>query len=151
MNDKPDGYRSFVLTAQNVIRHWTLLEPHIDRALEHGVGELTSFDICKLALNDQAQIWATVDHNEKLSCVTVTKIIVTQNTKHLHIVCLTSVDNTVRNMKDQFHNLEDFAKHNGCKSLQVWGRKGWERKLKPLKSRSGNSFKTLYYVFDQEL
>ena len=151
MNDTASKHRSFVLNPQNVIRYWTLLGPHIDKALAHGTGELTSFDICKLAVNEQAQIWATVDQDEKLSCVTVTKIIVTKNTKHLHIVCLTSVGSTVSKMRDQFHNLEDFAKQNGCKSLQVWGRKGWERKLKSFKSRSGNTFKTLYYVFDQEI
>ena len=151
MDLRTSDYRSFILSPDNILKFWNLIEPQISRAAAYGDGELTPTDICRLALNNLAQIWATVDDNEELCCVTVTQIMNTENKKHLQIVSLTVVKGTVKQMQDQFHTLEDYAKQQGCSSLRAWGRKGWERKLKSLKSRANNPWRKLYYVYDQEI
>ncbi|UAW59273.1 putative acyltransferase [Roseobacter phage CRP-738] len=151
MTEETSEFRSFVLTHQNVLKYWPTLEPHIQKALDYGAGEYSTFDIFKQAIDNLMQIWVTVDKDDKLGCVTVTQVSVYPDYKALQILCLTAVNQTVTNMRDQFHCLEDFAKQNGCSSLRVWGRKGWQRKLRSLKSRQGNEFKTQYYVYSQEI
>lgn len=151
MDLRTSDYRSFILSPENILKFWNIIEPQISKAAVHGDGELTPTDICRLALNNLAQIWATVDADEELCCVTVTQIMNTENRKHLQIVSLTVVKGTVKQMQGEFHTLEDYAKQQGCSSLRVWGRKGWERKLKSLKSRANNPWRKLYYVFDQEI
>jgi hypothetical protein len=34
-------------------------------------------------------------------------------------------------LPDILQALKDHARHNGCSSVEVFGRKGWERVLKP--------------------
>lgn len=148
---KPSEFRSFILTPKDVLKHWPILEPQIQKSLDHGEGEYSTFDIFKKAIDNLMQIWATVDKDNELTCVTVTQVSVYPDYKSLQILCLTVINQTVKNMKDQFYCLEDFAKQNGCISLRVWGRKGWERKLRTLKSKQGNEFKTRYYVYSQEI
>lgn len=144
-------FRSFILTPKDILKHWPILEPQIQKSLDHGEGEYSTFDIFKKSIDNLMQIWATVDKDNELSCVTVTQVSVYPDYKSLQILCLTVINQTVKNMKDQFYCLEDFAKQNGCSSLRVWGRKGWERKLRALKSKQGNEFKTRYYVYSQEI
>lgn len=151
MTDETLEFRSALLTPPQVLEYWPTLEPHISKSLAVGVGELTAFDICNQALNGLVQIWVTLDSNNTLGCVTVTRTLQHPSSKHLQIVCLTAVNHTVKQMADQFHTLEAYAKQQGCQSLQVWGRKGWQRKLRAFRSIEGHSFKPLYYVFDQEI
>lgn len=151
MTEETYTFRSFILTPQNILKYWPVLEPAIAKALLHGEGEYSTYDIFKKATDNLMQVWVTVDQFDKLGCVTVTQVSVYPDYKALHILCLTTVNHTVIQMKDQFRHLEDFAKKQGCSSLTVWGRKGWERKLRFLKSRQGKPFKTLYYVYSQEI
>jgi hypothetical protein len=151
MTDETLEFRSALLTPPQVLEYWPKLEPSIVKALAVGVGEMTSFDVCSQAINGFMQIWVTLDSHNDLGCVTVTRTIQHPGSKHLQIVCLTAVNHSVNQMADQFHTLETYAKQNGCQSLQVWGRKGWQRKLRAFRSIKGHPFKTQYYVFDQEL
>jgi|TARA_B100001094_G_scaffold64951_1_gene60958 hypothetical protein len=144
-------FRSGIISPQEVLKLWPTLEPQIQKSLDHGEGEYSTFDIFRKALDNLMQIWVTVGADNELNCVTVTQVSVYPEYKSLQILCLTVINQTVNDMKDQFHCLEDFAKQNGCSSLRVWGRKGWERKLRSLKSKQGNEFKTRYYVYSQEI
>lgn len=151
MTDETSEFRSALLTPPQVLEYWPTLEPHIVKALAVGVGEMTPFDICSQAMNSLMQVWVTLDSQNNLGCVTVTRTLQYPSSKHLQIVCLTAVHHSVNQMADQFHTLETYAKQNGCQSLQVWGRKGWQRKLRAFRSIEGHPFKTQYLVFDQEL
>lgn len=151
MTEETNEFRTVLLTPRQVLSYWNSLEGPIEKALAVGVGEMTSFDVCNQAINGHLQVWVTLDSHSDLCCVSVTRVVTYPSTRHLQIVCLTIVKRTASELKGQFHTFERFAKSQGCQSLQVWGRKGWQRKLKSLPSIEGNKFKTLYYVFDQEI
>ena len=151
MADETEAFRSVRLSPENVLRLWPTLEPMIAKALEHGIDELTTFEICKQALGNSIQVWVTLDDLDQIICATTTRFLVYPNTKSLQIITCTGNGRQWKEFYEQHRAVEDFAKANGCSHIQVWGRKGWLRKLKKLTSRAGHSYEPLYYVFNMEI
>lgn len=115
----------------NVENYWTTVAPWIAQAIG---GEDPAEDLAIVkykACNNIAQIWlGKTPKEEKLDLVFVTEGMVLEEIPTLVIRWLTAAD------LDQcfldFGLVERWALHNGYKRIQVWGRRGWERKLKPL-------------------
>jgi hypothetical protein len=151
MTDETTEFQSVMLSPQEVLRLWPTIEQDVAKALVHGIDELTPFDICRQALDGKIQVWLTVDTDKNIVCTTTTRFLSYPGTKALQIITCTG---TGRRWEEFFHQhraVEDFAKAQGCTSIQVWGRKGWSRRLNRLSSRAGNSYETLYYVFNMEI
>jgi hypothetical protein len=151
MTENSTEFRSVLLSPKEVLRLWPTLEPEITKALEHGIDELTAFDVCRQALDNKIQVWATIDQDNKIVCTTTTRILPYESTKVLQIITCTGSGRQWKEFYEQHRAVEDFAKANGCSSVQVWGRKGWQRNLQKLTSRSGHKYETLYYVFNMEI
>lgn len=152
MTEETSRFQSVLLTPQNVLKYWHLLEPEIEKALEHGIDELTAFDVCKQALDNKIQVWVAVDKNNEIVCTITTRFLTYPSTKVMQIITCTGSQGRYWDDFCEYHRtLEDYAKANGCSSLQVWGRKGWQRHLTKIKSRSGQDYQTLYYVYNMEI
>lgn len=130
------------LTHEQILEHWDFLAMQIKKAQDKGDGESSPVDLCRKALNNQAQFWCVINE-EGIKNVTVTEIIQYSNFKTLHIITTTG-----ENFEEYSHchkALEDYAKEINAKSIEFWGRKGWLRKLKPM------GYKESYTVMRMEI
>jgi len=112
-----------ILDNDELALKWGELEPKINKALAHSIGESSSYDLFIECLNNNAQCWVHED------AVAITRFINYNKYKQLHIVTTTSNDW----FKDGFECLkvfEEFAKATECRNIALWGRKGWKRVLK---------------------
>lgn len=144
-------YRSSLLKPQDILKKWHILEPHVESALGHSVGEMTSFDIALLAMIEKAHIWLTVDQNDSIASVIVTRFIEQTRRKTMLIqTCGGSVEEWDA-WTAHHDTLIKFAQDNRCSSIQIWGRKGWQRRLRHLTNDTGRSYKHLYQVYNMEI
>tara|TARA_R110001632_G_scaffold80088_3_gene179265 strand:- start:13247 stop:13696 length:450 start_codon:yes stop_codon:yes gene_type:complete len=149
MNDI--NYQPSLLTPKEILEQWSSLKPHVEAALEHSAGEMNTFDLALLALVEKAHIWVCVDKQGDLATVIVTRFIHHTRNK---ILLIQTCGGSVEFWSSWLTNhvlLENFAKRNGCKSIQIWGRRGWERRLRNLTSDTGRSYRHLYQVYDMEI
>ena len=144
-------YRSYLLKPQDILKKWHILEPHVESALDHSIGEMTSFDIALLAMIEKAHIWLTVDQKDSIASVIVTRFIEETRRKTMLIqTCGGSVEGW--DAWTAHHNtLVKFARNNKCSSIQIWGRKGWQRRLRHLTNDTGHSYEPLYHVYNMEI
>lgn len=151
MTDETSEFQSVMLSPQDVLHLWPTIEKDVAKALDHGIDELTTFDICRQALDGKIQVWLTVDQDKNIVCTTTTRFLSYPNAKVMQIITCTGAGRKWVEFFHQHRAVEDFAKANGCSSIQVWGRRGWSRHLPKLKSRAGKSYETLYYVYNMEI
>ena len=149
--NKKSVYQTVLLTPEQILKFWPSLEKPISDSLVHSVNELSSFDVFKLALDDRVHVWLTVDNASKIVCVTTTRFLHYKRKKVMQMLTMTTLGSSIPDMFDQHEKFEEFAKVNSCSSIQAWGRKGWLRRLNPLRSKSGNKYKLQYYVFNMEI
>jgi hypothetical protein len=151
MTEETEKFRTFLLSPVDVPILWHMIEADIAKALSHGIGEMSAFDICKDAINGTVFIWITLNQNNKIVCTTTLRFLTYQSKKTCQIITNTTNGVSLKQIEHDHRLFEDFAKENGCSHLQVWGRKGWQRRLQSLSSRQGNKYETQYYVFDMEI
>lgn len=122
----------YVLVAPlNVEGYWPMVAPWIARAIGADDTEEDLAIIKHKACNNVAQIWLGKTPKEgDIDLVFVTEGMILDNIPTLVIRWLTA--DKVEDCLIDFGLLENWALHSGYKRLQVWGRRGWERKLKPL-------------------
>ena len=120
-----------LIATKNVDLYWDALAPWIGEAV--GVPDpAADLEVIKSkALSGVAQIW--VGKSPKtgvIDIVLVTEGMVLDNIPTLVIRWLTAVD--LNDCMIDFALIENWAHTQGFQRLQVWGRRGWERKLRPL-------------------
>lgn len=143
-------HTSTLLKPEDVLKHWSNLSSHIEKALEHSGGEISLFDVAQAAINGQNHIWVTFSGTE-LTTVIVTRFLEYQRTKMMQIMTCSGLIEDWDGWTEHHRILEDFGKDNGCTAIEIWGRKGWGRRLRHLTSRSGNTYAPLYYVYKMEI
>lgn len=131
-----------MLNHQEILDYWEFLSRKIYAALDTGQGESSPVDICRKALNNQAQIWVIQDE-EGIKNVTVTEILQYSQHKTLHII--TTTGDGWKEYKEEHKELEKYAKDIGAVAIEMWGRKGWLRKLEPM------GYKEAYTVMRMEI
>ena len=144
-------WRTVLLSPNEVLKVWHLIEADIEKALKHGINEITILDMCKQALSNKIFIFITLDRDNKIVCTTTLRFLHYGSVKTCQIITNTTNGIPLKQVEHDHQVFEDFAKQNSCSHMQVWGRKGWQRRLQSLTSRQGNKYKPLYYVFDMEI
>ena len=145
-------YRPSLLKPHEILDKWQILKPHIESANEYSAGEMAPFDMALLAMVEKAHIWLTVDQDDNIASVIVTRFIQQTRRKTMLIQsCGGSIGGWAAWGKQHHDTLVDFAKSNGCDSIQVWGRKGWERRLRHIINDAGHSYELLYHVYNMEI
>jgi hypothetical protein len=104
---------------------WPLAEEYIERSVEHGDGTVTIENHRDAVFNDRRQLWLIWDegHEKKCRAAIVTEII----NGLLHIWALGG--ERMREWLHLHHDLERWARTQGCRGMNIWGRPGWQRAL----------------------
>jgi len=141
------------LTPRDVLEHWKIIKVAIEKSLHHSVGETTSFDIFHWLMNpDYAQCWMVIEKDNNPVNITITKVNKYAQHTSLHIVSTTSINGSRwKNYKAAHHVIEDFARSIKAKRIEMYGRKGWQRNLKQLKGKLGETYTKSYVVMSMFL
>jgi hypothetical protein len=111
---------------------WLLVEKDIKSALAYS-GQLTDSDfVFDTAKEGKFQLWVLWDKNQKKTIdkyfgVVVTEIIKRKFGKVCHIYIMTGRQRT--KWQHLINKVEDFAKQEGCKMMELIARPGWQRVL----------------------
>jgi len=141
-----------LLTPKQVVEHWRTIEPAIASALESSVGESTTYDYLTW-LQDPTyyQCWAVQDE-EIIVNISITKINTYATHKSLHLITTTGINGGKwDSYKTAHHTIEQFARDQGCRRIEMYGRKGWSRILDKLDGSKGEKYTQSYVVHSMEL
>ena len=119
-----------VVSTQNVEAHWPRVSPWILQAIGPEADSSDLEYIKELAKRGIAHIW--IGHRgakEKIEMVLVTETLFYGPKKTLVLRWLSGSD--IQADLEDLGLIEMWAKQNGYTDIEVWGRKGWERWMKP--------------------
>lgn len=128
-----------------VVSAWIVISEYLQRAIDTGQGESSLTDYLRKILNGSAQCWVVLDKDEHIVGVGLTEILQYNQHKTLHIIAF-SGDN-FDEQAQIFPTVVEYAKFNGCKSIEQWGRKGWAKVL----PKYIPEFKEVYTVMRMDL
>ena len=119
-----------VLRPEELAERWNDIRPHIEIAIEHGVGETSSHDMFVGCMNGNYHCWEILIDGKPKN-YGMTRFNNFQQHRQLQIVTCAGED------WDEYGpavlaEVELVAKDYDCKYVTIWGRHGWQRKLKPL-------------------
>lgn len=132
------------LNKEQTIKYWPTISEYLFKVIEHGQGESTLTDYLTKTLVGVAQCWAVVD-NDNIVGVGLTEFLQYSQHKTLHIIAFSG-----SNFEEQskvFPTVEQFARDNGCKAIEQWGRQGWAKIL----PQYVPGFKQAYVVMRKDL
>lgn len=119
------------LSQEELALRWHEVKPYIDRAVEHGIGETSSMDMFKGAMNGVYECWEAID--ELGYTMSFGMVRVNQFEEHSQLQIVTAAgEGWDEYGPEALEYAEEYAKHIGCKYVTVWGRPGWTKKMKPL-------------------
>jgi hypothetical protein len=132
------------LTKEQTIENWPTLSRYLRQVIEYGQGESTLTDYLTKVLINMAQCWAVVEGGTIVG-VGLTEFLQYTQHKTLHIIAFSG-----SNFEEQskvFPTVEQFARDNGCKAIEQWGRQGWAKVL----PQYVPGFKQAYVVMRKDL
>src|SRR5579859_3701051 len=104
---------------------WPRFEPLVRLGLKYGVGRFTAEDVKASIADGRRQLWATVPDGD---CILVTQIDQYPQAKVGHIfLCAGRLPKAWREIL--FH-VTEWLKAEGCRAVELNGRRGWARKLR---------------------
>jgi hypothetical protein len=137
--------QSVLLTPTQALNLWPFIKEPLESALSHGCNETSLTEWVSRVLNYQAQLWLHRPDGERFT-VGLTQFLQYSNYKTLHIVAVGG-NGLLEDLKDAIAPIEDFARKNGCKAVEQWGRRGWAKTLTTMDPK----FKVVYHVMRKEL
>jgi hypothetical protein len=134
------------------MQHWEVIEKAISSALSCSAGESNPYHYLNKFSNNTYQCWAVIGNTEEIVNITVTKVNHYDTHKSLHLLITTSVgDSKWEEYKEAHHAIEQYARKQGCKRIEMYGRKGWSRVLDKLTGSKNEKYKQVYVVHSMEL
>ena len=124
---------------------WPLVAEYLHSAVQEANGEYDLQDIYDALQKNMMRLWVTYDDFGIVKAAAVCTINFFPH-KKICFIMFTGGVNVDEWCTDQtLSAIESWAKENGASTMQVFGRKGWIKKLKPL------GFKEKYWVLTKEL
>lgn len=126
---------------------WPLAEKLLAKAYDYADGKVTPGEDLKHVVDQKKQLWLVIDPKSespknKAYAAGITSLQINDDgTKTANIETLGG-----ENMQEWFSlrgDLEAWAKHEGCKDIRLWARKGWVKHL--------TEFKLTAYIMRKEL
>ena len=144
--------RVIQLSPDSIMQHWEIIEKAITSALTCSAGESNAYQYLKHFSNNYYQCWAVISNTEEIINITVTKVNHYDTHKSLHLLITTSVGhNKWEDYKEAHHTIEQYARDQGCKRIEMYGRRGWSRVLNKLSGSKKEKYKEVYVVHSMEL
>ena len=131
-----------LIPTEKVETVWSLVDDYLSKAVAHSEGLITLQSHYDTLTGGQRQLWIVWDKTQEQPCraAIVTEII---NGVFFIWACGgTGMKEWLQLVHDIF---EQWARDHGCKSMQLWGRPGWNRALSSL------SFKQTLVAMTKEL
>jgi len=141
------------LDPSSIIAHWRTIEIAIQASLKHSAGESTTYDYLRwLQDPTKYQCWIVINKEETIVNVSITKVNYYATHKSLHLMITTGINGgRWDTYKDAHHTIEDYARQRGCRRIEMYGRKGWNKILGKLTGSHGEKYKETYVVHSMEL
>lgn len=124
-----NDYKIYGILSQYIDVVWRNAKPFIQNALKYGDNKYTLDSVKKALISRDMQLWL-IYLNANIKGIVVTEIIQYPNKKYLTIVLLSGVEFDA--WAYHWSTIKEWAIGEGCEAVQVFGRPGWERKLKTL-------------------
>ena len=124
---------------------WHLVEPLLGLAVDVTPDKLSTDDVLRGARKDFYTIWVIVDEKEKeIVAAAATRIDTYPKGK---VLCVDFVGGKQMRkwLPDFAQRMKAHAQHNNCKWLEGYGRRAWERWLKP------HGWKPKMTIYEMEL
>lgn len=125
-------------------RRWADIAPHVEAALLHGSGSVTSYGLFIQCLGAIAQCWVDEDEFGDIKGVAITRFEELEATRIFAIVTTTHPD-WFTGGYDVLEMFEEFGRAEGCQRVNIYGRRGWLRVL------SSNGYYEPYTVITKDL
>jgi hypothetical protein len=126
----------------DIVAMWPFIAKHIERAVQEEASEYHPETLCQCLVEGTLQLWVAYEANG-VGAICVTEAVRYFNTPLLSIRWL--VGDEPEKWVDQIENIERWAARNGYKGLEVWGRTGWAKLLRPMGYRE--KFRILHKMF----
>jgi hypothetical protein len=119
-----------ILTPEQATGFWNQLAPRLIRAVPYANDGVNIDEIFERILKGTYQVWIELDENYHIIGVMLTEIIKNKN-KTILFIYMYEANNLQVSNNDNFEILSNWAKGLGVDEIQLYGRAGWERPLKP--------------------
>jgi hypothetical protein len=116
------------MSGDTLARRWSEIVPHVEEALMHGSGTVTSYGLFVQCLGASAQCWVDENDEGDILGVAITRFEHSEATKIFAIVTTTHPD-WFSEGPDVLGFFEGFAEAEGCEKVNIYGRRGWQRVL----------------------
>ena len=121
------------IKSDSVEAWWSLVEEYLISALEQSLGEYSIEDIKEACKSKDMQLWAEI--GKEVEGALVTKIN-NYPQKKVFVMMLAGgkvfADNNFKIIEESEELLTRFAKEKGCTYIQLFGRRGWVKKMNKL-------------------
>ena len=136
-----------MLEMEGILSHeidsvWEKVSPMLNKALRYSFGKYTTESIREFLKGEQMQLWVGIDYYE-IRAFTITQIVNYPGKKILIIMFAGGSD--LSGWLSYIEILKRFAKKKGCDGIEIYGRNGWVKKLKPF------GYVHIHNVYRQEL
>lgn len=111
------------------LEYWDIAKEYLNPSIAMNRGAFTAEDLYQLISDKDMQLWGV--HDGALKAVFITQIVEYIRIKRLRLVLIGGheIENWLEIVSEC---MDKFAKENGCTGIELWGRKGWIKRLKPL-------------------
>lgn len=123
----PLQVKSVIVPRKQILDILPFVESFLKDAMQYN-SDWTYTDLITALLTEHCKLWVVSD--KKVLAAAVTQIYTYPTKKEVRVHLLGGVDSAGWG-KEWSESLERYAKAEGAKSIDLLGRKGWERALKP--------------------
>lgn len=124
MSDDP---KLFGVLSTEIDQAWMQVSPILEKAIPYTDGKYSLEDINEGIKSRELQLWLSTRQEGPTTCM-VTRIIQYPQEKILLIMLYAG--ESLKNMIHFKPIIYNWAKENGCMSIYIYGRAGWEKVLK---------------------
>jgi hypothetical protein len=121
---------------------WQQVIPYLSKALDYADDKYTLEDIYKFLKEREMQLWLMYVNGVMHGCC-ITQIIIFPHHKRLAIPFVSGIQ--MYKWLHLFDVIVEFAKTNGCTSIEGYARPGWEKVLKKY------GFKKIYSIIKADI
>jgi hypothetical protein len=109
------------------LKFWPVAKEYLKASIAMNRGALNEEDVYNLIQSKDMQLWGI--HDGDLKAVFTTQIVNYQREKRLRLVMIGGheVDRWEQITSEA---MDKFAKENDCSGIELWGRRGWVKRLK---------------------
>lgn len=129
------------IQSKDIDKYWLNIKDLIKKCIEKRNMPYTLIDIYDMLCNKEVQLWTSIDDEECIKIICLTRILMHPEYKSCEIFLISG--NDFNKYKCFLADIELWAKSVGCNNLILEGRKGWVRLL--------NDFEVSSYILKKDL